>query len=176
MASTISPELNHKQLSDVYNMIISESIMVKQKYNELLEKYNALFEENTKLQAMITDCSNSSPEVISYLQNKNAELIKALAEKTKEMADPIHKPPVHPVPHPMPPHFYPPPNQKDPGPPYSYPIPHPPTIPHPHPPPSVPKCDDCDDSSDKHLFHHHYRPWYGHWNYPPSYWNPYWRY
>jgi len=179
MTSSINPEVNHKQTADIYNMIISENIMVKQKYNELLEKYNTLCAENMRLQTMLTDSSNNTvstgnSEVVSYLQSKNSELMKALAEKTQALAEsekatPVHKPPYHPPPHPIPPHFYPPPAGKA-SPLMPHPMPHPP-MPHPPMPATTQEGkSNHDGDQEKRLFDHGYGygyPWgYGGYSYP----------
>lgn len=128
---------DHKQVTDVYNMIISENYIVKQNYNDLLKKYNELLCEYKSLYSTINDnTDNVSSGMINYLQNKNAELVGNVTEKAAPITHPY--PSTHPAPHPQPkPHPYPPPTPPTPPtPPVTKatlprpPPPHPPIPPH----------------------------------------------
>jgi len=71
----------HKHVTDVYNLIISESFLVKQKYNDLLEKYNELLCEYKKLySATNSNSDNIGSGILNYMQNKD-ELAEQVSEK-----------------------------------------------------------------------------------------------
>ena len=98
----------NKQITDVYNLILSENIIVKQKYNEILDKYNILVNENTNLTSLLNSNSNPNGDntdnnMVSYLQNKNAELMNHIIDKNKEINElKLMKPkPTYPNPQPM---------------------------------------------------------------------------
>ena len=134
-AQTERPHSPNQQMTDVYNLMIGENFMIKHKYNELLHKYNelnakysTLMGDYEKLSAAIDNSSDSSNGVLSFLQGKNAELMKHIMDKNKEIASlqstlsdfPERAAPIKPPPHLVP---YP----------YPHPNPHPMPKPHPHP-------------------------------------------
>lgn len=151
--------MTHKQTTDYYNLILGENFLIKQNYNELLQKYNEVLCEYKKLYDLLHTTSSSSEGgadngIINFLQSKNAELMKQLSEKAAV------KPPTPFISHPHPqPHPPVPPIAKT-------PIPKPPIHP-PSPSPSpVPKPKDVElDEKGHHHGHHAHHGHHGHHHY-----------
>ena len=179
-----TPQPQHKHVTDIYNMIISENFLVKKNYNELLQKYNDLLAEYKKLCLSIGESGDSSG-IMNYLQNKNVEYDsfdsyddKALPTNgNPTFIPPInHSPTMNPHPRPRPPTPPTPPIAKLGNPQPSHPYPHPPM---PHPPmPQPPKEMEEDEKRWGH--HGHWGRWgrWGRWGghypyYPPYYPPPY---
>lgn len=178
-----TPPAQHKHVTDIYNMIISENFLVKKNYNELLQKYNDLLAEYKKLCLSIGESGDSSG-IMNYLQSKNTSGEYDSFDSYDDKALPTngnitfvppihHNPTMNPHPRPKPPTPPTPPVAKlvNPKPPHPYP--HPP-MPHPPMPPSTtPKEMEEDEKRWGHHGHWgRWGRWGGHYPYYPPYYPP----